>query len=99
LEAELASERAQREAPVDVADLPMTYRKKYKVARRGLEREFEDRVKREAHGLLDELFLPSFERDDAHSALDNMLARAVPRFTGFRYLRAVPRRAVRKEGG
>jgi hypothetical protein len=70
LEAELASERAAREAPPDVADLPMSYRKKYKIARQGLEREFEDRVGREAHRLLDELFLPSFERQDAHRLLD-----------------------------
>jgi hypothetical protein len=69
LEAEkLASERRVRE--VDPDSLPKSYRKKYEAARRRLERAFEDRVKREAHRRLDELFLPSFERQDAHCALD-----------------------------
>jgi hypothetical protein len=86
LEAELASERARREALVDPDSLPKSYRKRY-IARRGLERAFADRVKQEAHRVLDEIFLPSFERQNSHGSLDNMLARAkplVPVKTGYR---------------
>jgi hypothetical protein len=91
LEAELANERARREALVDVADLPMTYRKKYKVARRGLERALEDRAndraRQEAYSILDEIFLPSFAREDAHRSHNNMLDGRkpfVPVKTGYR---------------
>jgi len=60
LETELACERARRVAPVDPASLPKTYRKRYKVARRRLEREFADRARQEAYGLL--LFLPDLRK-------------------------------------
>jgi hypothetical protein len=81
LETELAAERVRHEAPLDVADMPVTYRKKYEVVRRGLERKFQGRVRQEAHRLLDELFLA-----DVHDALDNVLDGRkpfAPRRTGY----------------
>jgi hypothetical protein len=65
-----------REATPDPVGLPKSYRKQYEAARRRQERTFKDLLAREAHRLLDELFLPSFERDDAHTALDNRRAGA-----------------------
>jgi hypothetical protein len=60
LEIELACVRAEQEAPPDAASLPKTYRKRYEVARRGLERRFKDRVRQEAYSLL--LFLPDLRQ-------------------------------------
>jgi hypothetical protein len=88
VEAELAGERARRETPADIAGMPTTYRKKYEAVRQGLERAFKDRVRQEAHRMLDELFLA-----DAHSSLDNVLdgrEPRVPRTTGYRDLRPTP---------
>jgi hypothetical protein len=82
LETQLEVERTERKAP-DIADLPMTYRKKFKIALRGLEH----RVRQQAHRVLDELFL-----DDAHSSLDNVLDGRdprVPRMTGYSDMRPV----------
>jgi hypothetical protein len=86
LETELA--RVRREGS-DVADLPLTYRKRFEAALRGLD----NRIRQEAHRLLDELFLA-----DAHDSLDNVLEGReprVPRMTGYADLRPAPD-AVRK---
>jgi hypothetical protein len=97
LETELAGERARREAPLDVANLPKSYRKQFKIARRSLERAFKDRVRQEAHRLLDELFLA-----EAADSLDNVLegrGPRVPKMTGYRDLRpvlSVARKGVRE---
>jgi hypothetical protein len=92
LETQLEAERREREASPDPTSLPKSYRKRYEAARRRQDREYEDRIKQEAHRLLNELFLPSSTRGDAHNALDNVLARAepfVPQVTGYRDLRPV----------
>jgi hypothetical protein len=88
LQTELEAERARREAPIDLDSLPNRHRQKLKVARRRQNREFKDRVRQEAHRVLNQLFL-----DDAHSSLDNVLEGReprVPKMTGYRDLRPVP---------
>jgi hypothetical protein len=90
LETELAS--ARREAPVDPDSLPKSYRKKLKLARQRQESAFEDRVRKEAHKLLDELFVASSVLNDAHSSLNNMLdgrEPQAPQMTGYQDLRPV----------
>jgi hypothetical protein len=97
LETELARERDRCLAPIDPDSLPKRHREKLKFARQRQDRTFEDRVKQEAHRLLDEVFLASFARDDAHNSLDNVLDGREPLVTktGYQALRPVPGAARR----
>jgi hypothetical protein len=64
IEDELARERDRHSPPVDLDDLPKRYREKVKLARKRLEREFEERVKQGVRKELAEMVSPSGPRSE-----------------------------------